>query len=140
MTLEKIKNYLEQYEIISFAVIFGSHAAGTSNSKSDLDIGIYTEGEVDLLKLGRIISDLEKIAGLKIDILELNNLYKKSPLLSQQITSNHKVIFVRDEDVLTNFKRVTLLNFFDTEGLRNITNTAFYKRIEGKKFGKRNYA
>ena len=140
MMIEEIKNYLENYENILFAILFGSYASGKTNSKSDLDIGIYSDQEINLLKLGKIITDLEKITGVKIDLIELNNLFNKSPLLAYQITTNHKVIFVRDETALVNFKRLTLLNYFDTGELRKTVNAAFYNRISEKKFGKRNYA
>jgi len=140
MMIEEIKNYLENYENILFAILFGSYASGKINSKSDLDIGIYFNQKINLLKLGKIITDLEKITALKIDLIELNNLYNKSPLLAYQITANHKVIFVRDETVLVNFKRMTLLNYLDTAELRKTVNAVFYNRISEKKFGKRNYA
>lgn len=138
--IEEIKNYLENYENILFAILFGSYASGKTNSKSDLDIGIYIDQDISLLKLGKIITGLEKITALKIDLIELNNLYNKSPLLAYQITSNHKVIFVRDGTALINFKRMTLLNYFDTAELRKTVSTVFYNRISEKKFGKRNYA
>ncbi len=140
MMIEEIKNYLENYENILFAILFGSYASGKTNSKSDLDIGIYIDQDISLLKLGKIITGLEKITALKIDLIELNNLYNKSPLLAYQITSNHKVIFVRDGTALINFKRMTLLNYFDTAELRKTVSTVFYNRISEKKFGKRNYA
>jgi len=140
MLIEEIKNYLENYENILFAILFGSYASGKTNNKSDLDIGICTDQEINMLKLGKIITDIEKITDLKIDLIELNNLFNKSPLLAYQITANHKVIFVRDETALVNFKRMTLLNYFDTSELRKTVNTAFYNRISEKKFGKRNYA
>lgn len=140
MMIENIKKYLEQYENISFAVIYGSYASGNTNCKSDLDIGIYTNQEIDLLKLGTIITNLERITDFKVDLIELNNLFNKSPLLAYRIITNHKVIFIRDETVLLNFKRLTFLNYFDTEGLRKTVNAAFYNRISEKKFGKRNYA
>ena len=136
---DKVKNYLEQYEIISFAVIFGSYASGKTSSKSDLDIGIYFSREIELLELGKIITALEKITCLKVDLIELKNLFNRSPLLAYHVITNYKVIFVKDQDVLVNFKRLTFLNYFDTKQLRDAVNKAFYKRISENKFGKRNY-
>lgn len=140
MMIENIKQYLEVDDNILFAVIFGSYASGKTHNNSDLDIGIFTVREMDLIKIGKIVTALEKETGLNIDLVELNNLYNKSPLLAYQIVTNHKVIFERDKDTFINFKRMTYLNYFDTQELRDTMRAALYNRINGKKFGKRNYA
>ena len=136
----EIKNYLEQYSSIDFALIFGSFTSGKMSRKSDLDLGIFTVESIDLILLGRMIVDLEKITNLKVDLIELNNLYKKSPLFAYQIVTNHKILFSRDNKRYIDFKRRTFLYYFDTEKLRESVNSTFYKRISSKKFGKRNYA
>lgn len=136
----EIKKYLEQYDFIVFALIFGSYASHKISSKSDLDIGIYNKESMDLLLLGRMITDLEKITNIKIDLLELKDIYKKSPLLAYQIVTNNRLLFSKNEDIFIAFKRKSFLYYFDTEKLRKSVNTAFYKRISSKNFGKRNYA
>ena len=136
----QITNYLKQYVNIEFALIFGSFASGKAGSKSDLDLGIFSKESFDLLLLGKMIVDLEKITGLKIDLLELKDIYKKNPLLSYQIVTNCKLLFSKDENIFLEFKRRSFLSYFDTERLRRSVNSAFYKRIYSKKFGKRNYA
>ena len=107
---------------------------------SDLDIGIYSKGNIDLLSIGKIITDLEKISSKKVDLLELNDLYKKSPTLAYKIVTNYELLFSKNENVFIDFKRNSFLYYFDTEYLRKSVNTALYKRISSKKFGKRNYA
>ncbi|KAF0151081.1 MAG: DNA polymerase beta domain-containing protein [Ignavibacteria bacterium] len=137
---EEIINYLNNYNEILFAVIFGSYASGKAKTNSDLDIGIYTEKGIDLLSLGRIITDLEKITGAKVDLIELKDLFKKSPVLAYQIITNYKELFIKEEIAFVNFKRQTLLYYFDTRELREMFNSAFYNRISKLEFGKRNYA
>ena len=136
----EIKKYLESYDFLIFTLIFGSYASQTAGSKSDLDIGIYSNESLDLLLLGRMITDLEKITNLKIDLIELKDIYKKSPNLAYQIVKNHKLLFLKNEDVYFEFKRRSFLYYFDTEKLRESVRSALYKRISSKKFGKRNYA
>jgi predicted nucleotidyltransferase len=135
-----VKNYLKQYEDIEFALIFGSYASGKTGNKSDLDVGIFCIESVDLILLGKMIVDLEKITNLKIDLIELKNLYNKSPLLAYQIVTNHKKLFSRDSEIFIDFKRRTFLYYFDTERLRKSVNSTFFKRISSKKIGERNYA
>ena len=136
----QITNYLKQYDDIEFALIFGSFASGKVGSKSDLDLAIFSKESLDLLLLGKMIVDLEKITEFKIDLLELKDIYKKNPLLAYQIVTNCKLLFSKDENIFSEFKRKSFLSYFDTEKLRKSVNSAFYKRISSKKFGKRNYA
>ena len=138
--LNELKAYFKQYDDIKFALIFGSFSSGKVGGKSDLDVGIFCNENLDLLILGRMIVDLEKITEMEIDLLELNGLYKKNPFLAYQIVTNYKLLFSIDEDAFVEFKRKSLLSYFDTERLRKPVNSAFYKRISSKKFGKRNYA
>ncbi|MBN1638213.1 MAG: nucleotidyltransferase domain-containing protein [Ignavibacteriales bacterium] len=138
--INEIKKYLIKFNEISFSVVFGSFVSKKTNFNSDLDIGIYLDKEIDLIKLGVITNEIEKISERRVDIVELNNIYNKSPLLAYNIVTNHKEIFVRDKDVFNNFKSLTLSVYFDTEKLRDIINNAFYNRIKDKKFGMRNYA
>ena len=137
---EKIKNYLEQFEFIEFALIFGSNASGRTGYLSDLDIGIYSNSDINLLLLGKIISELEKISNKNVDLVELNGLYKKSPVFAYKIVSNHKLLFSKNDENYIKFKRNSLLYYFDTEKLREAVNSALRKRIKSNKFGKRNYA
>ena len=136
----QIANYLKQYDDIEFALIFGSFASGEAGIKSDLDLGIFSKKSFDLLLLGKMIVDLERITELKIDLIELKDIYKKNPLLAYQIVTNCKLLFSKDENIFYEFKRKSFLSYFDTEKLRKSVNSAFYKRISSKKFGKRNYA
>jgi predicted nucleotidyltransferase len=136
----KVTNYLKRYEEVDFALFFGSFVSGRFGNKSDLDVGIFYNKSLDLLLIGRIVTDLEEITNLKIDLLELNDIYKKHPLLAYQIATNYKLLFSKNEDCFVNFKRNAFLYYFDTERLRKSVNSAFNKRISSKNFGKRNYA
>ena len=104
--IEKIKNYLTQNENIIFALLFGSLAEGGFKHLSDVDIGIYLKHEPDLLEMGRMISDLEKIAGRSIDLVVLNNLFKKDPLFAYEIISKSKPLFSKDDRRFTELKDV----------------------------------
>jgi len=136
----KIKNCLNQFENIVFALIFGSYNSKRFGTLSDIDIGIYFNNDFDLLTIGKIIAELEKVTNKKIDIVVLNNLYNKSPLLAYKIVDNCQISFSKDDKALINFKRRTFLHYLDTQVLRENVNKAFYKRISSNKFGQSNYA
>lgn len=137
MSEEEIKNYLEKNDNIIFAIFFGSYVQNNSVYYNDIDIGIYTKKSFSLLELGEIIAHLEIMTEKKIDIVELNNLYRKSPLLAYNIISNCKIIFVRDTNVFHQFKKLTFLFYFDTERLIEEGRKSLLKRIENNEFGKR---
>ncbi len=138
--INKISSYLRNREEIDFGFTFGSFISGKFNSLSDVDIGIYLNKKIDLLEIGRIVSDLQKITRKKIDVVELNKLYLKNPLLAFEIITKSDLLFYKNKNLLIEFKTRTYLNYLDTEKLRNTVNKDFYQRIAGKKFGKRNYA
>ena len=136
----EIKNYLSREKNIIFSLIFGSQVAGKANQLSDIDIGIYSKTEMELLEMGRIIFDLEKMIGKKIDLVVLNDIFKKDPALAFEIISNSEILFVKDQNELVRFKRLVYLYFMDTEPLRKQISKNMHKRIDEMKFGMFNYA
>lgn len=136
----KLRNYIESKSNISFSVIFGSYAKHSQNQFSDLDIGIYITKEIEILEIGEMISNLEDITKLKIDLLVLNDLYKERPTLAYSIVSNWHIIFNRNISEIQNFKTNTFLSYFDHESLRNQNNLSIKKRISMDKIGERNFA
>ncbi len=69
---------MQKNENIIFALIFGSFNSASFSKVSDIDVGFLSKKEFDLIELGIIIADLEKITRKKIDFIELNDLYKKN--------------------------------------------------------------
>ncbi|GBD90766.1 hypothetical protein BMS3Abin04_01485 [bacterium BMS3Abin04] len=83
---------------------------------------------------------MEKISNRKIDLIELKDLYKKSPLFAYNVIIDYKLLFAKDKNEFIKFKRNIFLEYFDTEKLRKSVHSTFHKRISSAKFGKRNYA
>ena len=54
--------------------IFGSYARGEQNEKSDLDILIDFDMQVDLLELIGIEQELSELLGIKVDLITLRSL------------------------------------------------------------------
>jgi len=136
--LSRINDFLSNVDEIEFALLFGSFALDRENDISDVDIAIYVNREIDLIKYGNIISDLESTLERKVDLVVINNLYEKDPKLAYEIVTNHRTIFCRNSELLTKFKRVTFSFYFDTIALRNESNERMMNRILTKQFGKYN--
>jgi predicted nucleotidyltransferase len=131
----QIRQILSQDARIDVALLFGSHVSGRTTPMSDVDIGIITNQEMPLIELGYLIVQLESALQSNVDLIVLNDVYKRNPQLAFNIVSHCRVVLCRNEDVLVNFKRNTYLYYFDTEPLRTMVNAAFRKRLATGKFG-----
>jgi len=135
-SLSPLVDILSNYDFITNAIIFGSYASHTHNKLSDIDIAIHTQKDIDLLTLGEIISKLESQLKRKVDLVILNDLYKKSPLLCYNIYKSHKIIFVNNEEKYKKFKLNSLHYYMDFEPIIAQQNRAFLERIDSGTIGK----
>lgn len=126
----KLKELLSQYNFITNVLIFGSYATNKQNSMSDIDIAMQTNRDIDIFELGEIISNLESTLALKIDLVILNNLYKKSPLLAYNIYQSHKSVYINDTQAYNNFKENALHYYMDFKPIIEEQNKAFLERVK----------
>jgi predicted nucleotidyltransferase len=140
INFDKIADFLKVNIHILFALVFGSSAKGKSNKLSDVDIGIYTANELPLLELGKIISGLEKIVKKKVDLVVLNELFKRKPSFAFQVVSSARLLFIKDKGAFTNFKKNVFLYYLDARPLIEMMKASLERRIKTNHFGERNYA
>lgn len=140
VNLDEISNVLNGDNNIVFALVFGSQANGQANQLSDVDIGVFTKDDISLLGLGRIVSTLEKIGVKEVDLVVLNDLYKRKPNFAFQVISSAKLLFTKDEDLFVDFKKNVFLYYMDAKPLIDMVKAGMNKRIETGAFGERNYA
>lgn len=126
----KLKELLSQYDFITNVLIFGSYATDKQNIMSDIDIAMHTNKDIDIFELGEIISNLESTLALKIDLVVLNNLYKKSPLLAYNIYQSHKPIYINDTEAYSSFKENALHYYLDFQHVIEDQNIAFLERVK----------
>jgi predicted nucleotidyltransferase len=138
--IDKISDMLKEDENILFALVFGSGAKGEMTVLSDIDIGIYTKDEMDLLEMGRLLSRLEKVVRRKVDLVILNDLYKKRPGFSFKVISSARLLFVRDRSIFVNFKKNVFLYYMDARPLIEMVRKSVKRRIETGTLGERNFS
>jgi predicted nucleotidyltransferase len=136
----KISDFLEADDNILFALVFGSAAGSKITALSDVDIGIYIKFEIPLLEMGRLFVGLEKIVGRKIDLVVLNDLYRRKPNFAFNIVSTGKLIFASDRRTFVDFKRNVFLYYLDTKTLIEMVSKSMERRVKAGAFGERNYA
>ncbi|WP_256546834.1 type VII toxin-antitoxin system MntA family adenylyltransferase antitoxin [Halobellus inordinatus] len=75
--LEEIRDYLAQTEVI-FAVLFGSHARGTADESSDVDIALRFPDDLSeserFRRRNRIDADLQAYADGFVDVSDIESL------------------------------------------------------------------
>ena len=133
--MKKLALILEKFDFIINALLFGSYANGKNGFLSDIDIAIETSKDISLLEYGAIVSELEDELNKKIDLVILNELYKKEPLLAYNIYINHKPIFIKNKEKYDDFKIYALKYYTDLKPLYDLTNKALLKRIENGTVG-----
>lgn len=134
---KELIEYLKNVDYIDFAVLFGSRVRGKPHPWSDLDLGIATTRKVSLPEIGFLISQLETITRKNLDLVIINDLYYRNPVLAFEIACG-KMLFARDITHFVNFKEKAFLSFMDTQFLREMVNQSFLERLKGDRFGKRN--
>jgi predicted nucleotidyltransferase len=143
LSLEKLKQdilniqcLLEDTYSITQLLIFGSYANNSAKSLSDLDIGIFSSKELDILEFGMLVSDLEKVTDQKIDLVVLNDLYKKNAKLSFNILQNHKLVFSNNKKEYIDFKSNTMQYYFDIEPMYKMFDRELKQRLKSGTYGK----
>lgn len=93
--MPRVTAYLSTQPVVRKAWIFGSCANGEENSRSDVDFLVDYDRtyRLTMLTLGGIISNLEKLFGRKIDLVENGYLI---PEAEQTANSEKILIYERD--------------------------------------------
>jgi len=132
-----IRNYLFQQKNVIFALIYGSFI--TEKAFRDIDIAIFTGSDRNLLRLGKMKAELSKLTQTETDLIYLNNLYSKDPAFAYEVVKKGELIVNKRPEIFINFKKRVLLNYIDTQKLREMMDQAYLRRLHSKKFGQRNY-
>jgi len=115
---------------IILAYLFGSHAAGTAASASDIDLAVLLPGN----KLSssefylRLITDIRNTIGTeRFDLLLLN---RASPLIQNEVVRSGIIIYARSEKEQELFEAKARQKYLDTAYLRKVQNQYLKKRVE----------
>jgi predicted nucleotidyltransferase len=127
---------LAPYKTIVFALLFGSQCGGNIRFDSDIDIALYFEDIPDLLTLGGIIAELESVMNKKIDLIVLNDLHSKNPLLAYNIIGKYDILINRDAEAFEAFKVRSYMSYFDFEPVMVAQNKKLAEELNNGNFGK----
>ena len=138
LVIGKLQNYFKDSKF-TFVLLFGSYADDSFKTGSDIDIGVYFNEDIDYLELGYHSVKLESLLNRKIDLIPLNNIYKKNPCFAFEILNNHELLAYKDKNVYYEFKTYSNLYYLDTKPLIEQNEKSLLKRIEDDRIGERDY-
>jgi len=136
--IESLKDFFKDQKY-AFVLLFGSYSDASQGDFSDVDIGLFFEKEIDYMDVGYQTAMLESKLGKKIDMVVLNDIYKKDPLFAFEILDNHTAISVNDEKSYISFKTSCQLYYLDHKPLIEMNQKALLERIQNGKIGERNF-
>lgn len=112
--IEKIKEILSTEPSVIVAYLFGSRVKGTTNHRSDWDVGIYFKKE----SIGsnpwhdfNIGAKLSQILKSEVQIITLNK--PLNPLLGFEIVGKGNLLIDKDKKIRIDFENRILRNHFD---------------------------
>ena len=97
MTLNDISEYIlpaiNKYPI-ERVIVFGSYANGTATPKSDVDLLIDSNGNLDGINFFIFADEISKLLPVKSDVFEITEIMQPSPLY-EKIMNEGVVIYDR---------------------------------------------
>ena len=112
---------------VRLAYLFGSVARGEARRSSDLDVGVVLSPIPAPEQLARLVSDLEAVAGRRVDLVVLN---EAPPLLTHEVIRTGRLIVCRDEDERVRFQTRATARYLDTGYLRRVQHGYLRERAE----------
>ena len=122
---------------VSASYLFGSYVKDEIKPLSDIDIAVLLKNNISRLsywdlKIGLLNKAIQILATEEIDFVLLN----EAPYeLAYNILKSGKILFCRDEKSLIEFKERIVLNYLDTQALREEGFFHLLERIRKGRFG-----
>lgn len=116
MDFEAVKPHIaklaEKYGL-SLVVLFGSQATERTQHKSDIDIAVLGEQDIDRLRVGIVLE-----AVLERSDVEVIDMRTASPTMRYVIARDGKVLYERNAERFASWKLWAMREWRDTEHLR----------------------
>jgi uncharacterized protein len=135
--LRRLSEALDKDGVVA-AMLIGSQARGEAGPLSDVDIAVWHEPEMDRkqswdLQLALIGAAQDALKTNEVDLVMLN---QAPPLLQHRAIRDAVRLVERDRDQRVRFETRALLNYFDTQPLRDELRRGLKHRIQEDRFGR----
>jgi len=135
--LKRLSHALDREGVIA-AMLIGSQARGVPGPLSDVDIAVWHEPGLDPAGRLRLQLELARLAcgtlrTNEVDVVLLNG---APPLLRHRAVRDAKLLVERDPVARVRLNARALLDYLDTEPLRDEMSRGLRKRIREGRFGR----
>ncbi|MBU0985757.1 MAG: nucleotidyltransferase domain-containing protein [Proteobacteria bacterium] len=113
--IAKVAAFAKDHSVISAIYLFGSHASGHERSRSDIDLGVLFNGDVDGFTRIKLETEISNLLRKEIDFVDMR---RSSPFLRHQIYKYGKSIYLDGTDFPFRFRAGSIRDYLDTDQLR----------------------
>jgi predicted nucleotidyltransferase len=111
VTLEELETILRRAlgsRDLKFVLLFGSAVTAGPDAARDVDLAIAARSPLSLMARGALATDLEKLLGKPVDIVEVN---EASTLFRWEVVRQSRVLVVTDERALAEFRALVPIEY-----------------------------
>ena len=121
--ISKVEAFAKDHPDISAVYLFGSYATGHQRKRSDLDLGVLFNKDVDGFKRIDLETELSNLLMKDVDLIDMR---RSGPFLKHQIYKYGKQIYKDETDFAFAFREISIRDYLDTEHLREIRRKYLY--------------
>ncbi|MGI9861230.1 nucleotidyltransferase domain-containing protein [Moorella naiadis] len=135
--VERLRDGFIKRNEIEFAYLFGSHARGTANNLSDVDVAIFLKESL-MPPAGpygyksELLVSMRQQLRLPVDIVILN---ETSRSLRFRVIRDGKILFCRNNKARVHFHEKTLRDYLDFRPAQKIQQQYLLRRLASGHFG-----
>ena len=115
--IAKIEAFVKTYPVISAIYLFGSHESGHERKKSDVDLGILFNEDVDGFTRIDIETEISNLLKKEVDLIDMK---RSSPFLRHQIYKYGRLIYKDKSDFPFLFRAQSINEYLDMDYIRRL--------------------
>ena len=121
--ISKVEAFAKAHPDIAAVYLFGSHATGRQRKRSDLDLGVLFNKDIDGFKRVDLETELSNLLRKDVDLIDMG---KSSPFLRHQIYKYGKKVYLDGTDFPFLFRADSIRDYLDTNHLRRVRKAYLY--------------
>ncbi len=121
--ISRVEAFAKSHLDIAAVYLFGSHATGRQRKRSDLDLGVLFNKDIDGFKRVDLETELSNLLGKDVDLIDMG---KSGPFLRHQVYKYGKKIYLDGTDFPFQFRAASIRDYLDTNHLRRVRRAYLY--------------
>jgi predicted nucleotidyltransferase len=121
--ISEVEAFAKAHPDIAAVYLFGSHASGHQRKRSDLDLGVLFNRDIDGFRRIDLETELSNLLGKDVDLIDMG---KSGPFLRHQIYKHGKMIYLDGTDFPFRFRAASIRDYLDTNHLRRVRRAYLY--------------